>query len=232
MQDRIVEEYFNHATAAGYDDRAQRISSMMDNLHFLIGLILQDLPADARILCVGAGTGTEIIRLAQRFPGWRFTGVDPSAAMLDICRKRLQENDLASRCELIQGYVVDAPAAASFDGALCLLVAHFLRGDDRQALFDGISHRLQPGGCLINAEISFDLDSPQFDPMLAQWKAIHRHAGATEESLAGLSHQLREIIAVVPPETTETLLRNSGLTLPVQFFQSLLVRAWYSRKLP
>lgn len=230
MNDKIVSEFFNRNTAAGYDDRAQRIASIMDNLHFLIRLILQELPHDARILCIGVGTGSEIIRLAETFPQWRFTGVDPSAAMLDVCRRRIEENDLSSRCELIHGYVQDVADMEAFDGALCLLVAHFLKGVDRQALFDGITRRMRPSAYLINAEIGFDLDSPEFDSMLEQWKAVHRHAGATDENLAGMRHQLEEIIAVVPPETTEALMRNSGLSLPVQFFQSLLMRAWYSRK--
>lgn len=231
MADQIVTEFFNAGTAAGYDDRAQRINSIMDNLHFLIGLVLRDLPAEANILCVGVGTGAEIIRLAEQFPRWRFTGVDPSAAMLDVCRRRVQESDLSSRCKLVHGYVTDVAEEEAFDGALCLLVAHFLKGADRQALFDAITNRLRSNGYLINAEICFDLHSPQFDSMLEQWKAMHRHAGATDESLAGIRHQLEEIIAVVSPEITEALLRNSGLTLPVQFFQSLLIRAWYGCKL-
>jgi len=114
---------------------------------------------------------------------------------------------------------------------LCLLVAHFLKqADGRQALFDGMARRLKPHGYLINAEIAFDLGSPEFDDIIDQWAAMHRAAGATEESLAGLPRQLRETIAVLPPASTEALLRNSGLPLPVQFFQSLLIRAWYSRK--
>jgi tRNA (cmo5U34)-methyltransferase len=151
--------------------------------------------------------------------------------MLDVCRRRVEESGLSSRCELFHGYVADVAEEAAFDGALCLLVAHFLKGADRQALFDGISRRLRPNGCLITAEISFDLDSPLFESMLEQWKALHRHAGATDENLAGMAHMLRETISVIAPETTEILLQNSGLPLPVQFFQSLLIRAWYGRKL-
>jgi len=37
-------------------------------MHLLIGSLLSDLRADARVLCVGAGTKAELIYLAQRFP--------------------------------------------------------------------------------------------------------------------------------------------------------------------
>jgi len=101
--EEIVMQFFNKSASEGYDERAQRIGAINDNLHFLIRLILQDLPWDARILCVGVGTGMEMVRLAQVFPGWRFTGVDPSGAMLDVCRQRLREAGFESRCELIEG---------------------------------------------------------------------------------------------------------------------------------
>jgi tRNA (cmo5U34)-methyltransferase len=231
MKDRIVAEFFNRDVASGYDARTQRTAALIDNLHFLIRLVLEGLPANARILCIGVGTGSEMARLAEIFPGWHFTGVDPSAAMLDICRQRVRDQRLEARCELIEGYVADAPTGEPFDAVLCLLVAHFLKElAERQALFDEMVSRLRPGGYLVNAEICADVDSPLFDALLVQWKAMHRHAGATEENLANVEQTLRETIAVLPPATTESLLRNSGLPLPVQFFQSLLIRAWYSRK--
>lgn len=229
--DEIVANYFNKNTSEGYDERAQRTGSINDNLHFLIRLILQALPEDARILCVGVGTGAEIVRLAQVFPQWRFTGVDPSESMLDVCRKRLRESGVAARCELIHGYLADVGETQAFDAILCLLVAHFLKDPaQRQALFDGMARRLKPDGYLVHAEISFDLDSPEFDDIIGTWLAMHRCAGATDESLAATPRLLRETIAVLPPAATEQLLRNSGFPLPIQFFQSLLIRAWYSRK--
>jgi len=229
--EQIVAAFFNESFSKGYDERAQRTGAINDNLHFMIRLILQDLPDDARILCVGVGTGMEIVRLAQLFPRWRFTGVDPSESMLAVCRERLQEAGIGQRCELIHGYLADIGTTPAFDAVLCLLVAHFLRdGAERQALFEGMAQRLKPNGYLINAEISFDLDSPEFDDIVGKWSAMHRVAGASDESLTGLSRQLREVIGVLPPASTEALLRNSGLPLPIQFFQSLLIRAWYSRK--
>jgi tRNA (cmo5U34)-methyltransferase len=74
--------------AASYDSQWAKLSPVSACLHFLIGTVLSDLPDDARILCVGAGTGAEMIYLAQQFPGWRLTAVEPSAPMLEVCRSR------------------------------------------------------------------------------------------------------------------------------------------------
>ena len=70
--------------AAGYEKQWARMAPIRDGLHFLLESIFADLPADARMLCVGAGTGAELAYLARTFPRWRFTAVDPSGAMLDV----------------------------------------------------------------------------------------------------------------------------------------------------
>jgi len=81
---------FDKAHAAGYDQRFAKLAPMKEALHLLLRLLFSEFPAEARILCVGAGTGAELLYLAQAFPQWRFTAVDPSAPMLDICRQRAQ----------------------------------------------------------------------------------------------------------------------------------------------
>jgi tRNA (cmo5U34)-methyltransferase len=46
--------------AAGYDERWARMSPVRDGLYFLLESVFVDLPADARILCIGVGTGAEL----------------------------------------------------------------------------------------------------------------------------------------------------------------------------
>ena len=78
--------------ASPYDQKWSRVAAFRDGLHLLIGSIFRDLPNNARVLCVGAGTGAEIGYLAGRFPAWTFTAVEPSAGMLDVCRRRAAES--------------------------------------------------------------------------------------------------------------------------------------------
>jgi tRNA (cmo5U34)-methyltransferase len=59
---------------------------------------------------------------------------------------------------------------------------------------------------------------------------MHRFAGATTQEADNMIKALQEHVAVVPPAVIERHLGSSGLSEPVQFFQSLLIHAWYARK--
>jgi tRNA (cmo5U34)-methyltransferase len=217
-------------TARVYDERNKQLAPIIDNLHFLIRLILKDAPVRARVLCVGVGTGGEILSLSKTFPEWTFVGIDPSIGMLDVCRERLSNAGVLNRCELIHGYVHDVPQGENFDAALSILVAHFVKREDRLNFYRAMCDRLCTNGILINVEISFDLKSQEFPLMLRNWEAIQSMMGATAESLANLSMQLREMLTVLSPIETESLLNQSGIHLPVRFFQAFMISGWYGIK--
>ena len=98
MQNQESSIVFDQERASSYDKRFAKLAPLNDALYLLIRLVLSELPANARILCVGVGTGSELINLAQTFPQWQFTAVEPAAPMLDICRQRTEECGIASRC--------------------------------------------------------------------------------------------------------------------------------------
>lgn len=224
----------DHFTEAAkvYDEKNRQLAPIADNMHFLIRLILKNAPVRARILCVGVGTGAEILSLSKAFPEWTFVGIDPSIGMLDVCRQRLESAGVVDRCELIHGYVHDLPSGENFDVALSILVAHFVKREERLGFYQAMSSRLRPGGFLINTEISFDLNSQEFPLMLKNWETVQILMGATPESLANLSQVLHEMLSVMSPVETENLLRQSGIHLPVRFFQAFMINGWYGLKNP
>ncbi len=226
-----VIDHFTEA-AKVYDEKNRQLAPIADNMHFLIRLILKNAPVRARALCVGVGTGAEILSLSKAFPEWTFVGVDPSIGMLNVCRERLETAGVLNRCELIQGYVHDVPPGENFDVALSVLVAHFVKREDRLSFYQAMSSRLHPNGVLINTEISYDLNSPEFPLMLKNWEAVQLLMGATPESLANLSQVLREMLSVMSPTETENLLKQSGIQLPVRFFQAFMISGWYGTKNP
>lgn len=213
-----------------YDERNRQIAPIVDNLHFLIRLVLKDAPIRSRVLCVGVGTGAEILSLSKAFPEWRFTGVDPSIGMLDVCRERLGNAGIVDRCELVHGYVDDLPQGEHFDVAISILVAHFVKREERLNFYRGMWVRLCAKGILVTSEISFDLQSQEFPLMVKNWAEVQSLLGATPESLANLPVMLREMLTVISPSETEGILRQCGMSLPVRFFQAFMISGWYGIK--
>jgi len=213
-----------------YDERNRPLASIAKCLHFLIQLVLRDLPDQAHVLCVGVGTGADMLSLAKAFPAWTFVGVDPSSAMLDVCREKLRDAGVSDRCHLVHGDVHDLASDQAFDVALSILVAHFVAREDRVPFYKGMCDRLHNNGTLVTAEISFDLDSAAFPEMLKNWEGVQSLMGATPESLATLPRQLKEMLTVISPTETEHLLRQSGIQDPVRFFQAFMVCGWHGKK--
>ena len=147
---------FNEDHARVYDSQFAALSGIKACIHLLTEACLGGLPDHARILIAGAGTGAEARYLAPRFPGWRFTLVDPSAPMLAIARAHAEAEGFAGRCSFHAAYVSDTPMDAH-DGAPSLLVSHFLtEAPARQAYFADIAARMKPGGRLVANAVTLE----------------------------------------------------------------------------
>lgn len=232
MQDREAPAPFDRKHAASYDEQWAKLAPLRDATHLLLRMVLSDLRDDARVLCVGVGTGSELLYLAQAFPGWRFTAVDPSASMLDVCRRRAEEDGIASRCAFHMGYLDTLPASDAFDAATCLLVSHFLLQEERQReFFAGIASRLRPDGLLVTSALASGAPGAYPD-LLEVWMRMQRYTGASAETVARLREVYGRDVAVLPPARVASLLASSGFPAPVPFFQSLLIHAWYARRAP
>lgn len=225
-----MSQFFNKQASQNYDDKNSKLASISDCMHFLIRLTLKDLPQRSRILCVGVGTGAEILSLSKEFPQWTFVGLDPSESMLEVCRERLEKAGVLQRCELIVGYIQDLPSTEQFDAVLSILVGHFVKPEERLRFYTNMVARTRKDGYFIDAEISFDLESPEFTSMLKNWEQVQSLMGATTESLASLPTQLKEILTVLPPHRVERLMIESGIKNPIRFFQAFMISAWYGIK--
>ena len=221
--------FFSQEVAEAYDRRNTGLAPISDNLHFLMRLALADLPDDARVLCVGVGTGAEILSLARARSGWTFVGVDPSREMLEVGRHRLDQAGVLDRCTLVEGYV-EAVEETGFDAVISLLVAHFIQRPERPAFYAAVHDRLKPGGRFLSAEISADLDAVSFPAMLENWKQVQTLMGATHDNLAKLPQMMREVLGVVSPAETEALWRAAGFDLPIPFFQAFMIRGWHATR--
>jgi tRNA (cmo5U34)-methyltransferase len=222
---------FDQERASSYDEKFAALAPIRDALHLLIRVILSELPADAHVLCVGAGTGLELIYLAQNFPQWRFTAVEPAAPMLDICRQKTEECGITSRCTFHEGYLDTLPTSDSFHAATCLLVSHFImQPDERSNLFRQIAARLYPNGHLVSADLACDMNTSEYQSLLEVWLRMLKYAEVPAEEVENLHASYGRDVALLSPQKVESIITKGGFELPVLFFQTLLIRAWYSKR--
>lgn len=231
MTNQEATEMFDKKRASSYDKRSNKIASMTASLHLLTRMVLSELPENAKIICVGVGTGSELINLAQSFPKWEFTALDPASAMLDICRQRIEENGFSSRCTFHDGNLDTLPTSGYYDAATCFLVSHFfMQSDERQNFFSKIASRLCPNGYLISSDLSYDMNSITYPNILEVWFRMLKYSETPSEEIEKMRNAYGDYVALVPPLEVESIIKLSGFDAPVLFYQNLLIHAWYSRR--
>jgi SAM-dependent methyltransferase len=108
---------------APYYDRGAFTHHTDAEVDFLCEVL--DLPAGARVLDVGCGTGRHAIELARR--GYRVTGVDLSAGMLGQARGKAAAAGV--EVEWIHADATEFVAAQPFDAVVCLCGSAFTMPD-------------------------------------------------------------------------------------------------------
>jgi tRNA (cmo5U34)-methyltransferase len=208
----------------GYIEGARRNVPGLDGLHRMTGLLLSEhVPADGRVVVVGAGGGLELNALAEQHPGWSFDGVDPSSDMLALARETTASS--ANRVRLHHGNICYAPEGP-YDGAVCLLVFHHISREERISTLRGIRNRLRPGSPFVLAHVSF----AQSEPDRSLWIDRHIHFGAMTEVDAEKQEAARigikERLCIMSPEEEEAFLQEVGFTGAMQFYQAYSFRGW------
>lgn len=222
MKPSEIVAMFDSDMALTYDTRMKAMGAVKAMLHLVIDMCFAPLPDSAHILCAGSGTGTEIIYLAQRRPNWRFTAVEPAAAMMAQCRKAVAEHGIADRVDCIDGYVEDLPDHPIYDGATCLLVSHFfVERAAREAFLAAIGGRMRAGAPLLLADLSTSLTGQPREEMLTLWLSALRETGMevdtqTYETLVNLSGT----------DAVSAMLAASGFEQTAEVFQAMMIRGW------
>lgn len=217
---------FDATHARNYDRQLEPIRGFKDALHLLVQGAFSRLPETARILVAGAGTAAEARYLAPLHAGWRFTLVDPSAAMLDAAREHAEAEGFVDRCTFHVGWVSDLPVQAH-DAATSLLVSHFLVDEQRRvAFFRDIADRLKPGGLLFCADLAADREHPSFATVMDLWLTLYVAPERQDSYRAMFGHG----VAAHAPAQVEEMMVQAGFAPPAACYQAALICGWVARK--
>lgn len=115
----------------------------------------QYLPSHASILEIGAGTGRYTLELARR--GYTLTAVDLSAALIEVCRKRIADEQLERQVRLVLADARNLSQVGEDKFDVVLLMGplyHLVVDADRMAAVKEAYNRLRKGGLIFSAFIS------------------------------------------------------------------------------
>jgi tRNA (cmo5U34)-methyltransferase len=214
--------FMNPAAVATYTHDTPRKVPGLADLHRMTAILLAErAPAAAHILVVGAGGGLELKAMAEAVPGWCFTGVDPSSAMLDIARETVAS--YTDRTTLLLGTVDQVPRGP-FDGAVCLLTLHFLDRSERLHTLREIRGRMKPGRALVIAHHT----SPDGNPeaWLARSATFADQTVSNTQKSANSAKAMAERLPLLTPAEEEALLLEAGFIEPKLFYAAFSFRGW------
>lgn len=204
------------------EETPRRVPGFADLHRMAMLLLAERAHAGAKILVLGAGAGLELKAFAEAQASWRFVGVDPSAEMLESARRLLRPHE--ARVRLQQGYVDDAPAGP-FDGAVCLLVLHFLSRDERLHVLRQLRRRVRPGAPLVLAHHGRPAGGEAVR-WLSLSAAFADRSGAAAASSAASGALMAERLHVLSDQEEQDLLRETGFSEVALFYAGLSFRGW------
>ncbi len=226
-------EQGNDAAMPGFSDRetaaryaqgpARQVPGFHDMQRMAALLLAERAGAEAGILVLGAGGGLELRAFADACPGWRFTGVDPSAEMLEEAARAVGPH--APRVTLHHGYIDSAPPGP-FDGATCLLTLHFVGREDRARTLAALRGRLRPGAPLVVVHHSFPRDPAGQALWLSRCAAFAVSSGIKREKAEAAVEAIAQRLPVLPPEEDEAMLRDAGFRDVALFYAAFTFRGW------
>jgi SAM-dependent methyltransferase len=201
--------WFGPSYLAVYDAYlAERTPAEVDGLEAVAGL-----RPPMRILDLGCGQGRHAIELARR--GYRVTGLDLSAYLVEVARRRAEAESL--QINFVEGDM-RRPPPGPFDAVISLFTAfgYFEQDAENLAVVRAAHDALTPGGLMVLEVINGDRVLRAFEPR--EWVSVGELVVMEERSLDRDRMRLNVKQAVIGGGFNETnefsirLYTVSGLT--------------------
>lgn len=160
-------------TMTSFDERAREWDTpdRIERAEMIARLIRETvtLPADARVIDLGAGTGLLGYALHAGGGVAHLVLAEPSAGMREVAAGKAQERGLSGVNVVDLDLAGDVPAAVPFDLAVSMLVLHHVH--DTRRVLASIHGLVRPGGAVALADL--DAEDGTFHSPDAE--GIHHH---------------------------------------------------------
>ncbi len=141
-----MDEFFA-ARAEGYDEHMlTEVEGCKEGYEKMAELI----PAGAEsLLDLGCGTGLELEKIFERFPEISVLGIDMTAEMLKLCRKKFEGKNLSLICG---DYFKTDFGINCFDAAVSFQTMHHFSKKMKEGLYRRVWESLKSGGVYIECD--------------------------------------------------------------------------------
>lgn len=180
---KTVGEAFG-AVAGTYDASRKRLVTCFDDFYgAATRFATLQLPENARVLDLGAGTGLLSLLIAGVRPDATFTLVDIAQPMLDQAASELAKRGIAH--ETVLRDLTDELPAGEYDAIVSALAIHHLDDAGKRDLYARAARALASGGVFVNAE-QVAGPTPRLDALYDElWEAEARDRGSDDAEIAG-----------------------------------------------
>ncbi|NQY79080.1 MAG: class I SAM-dependent methyltransferase [Candidatus Caenarcaniphilales bacterium] len=229
-QNTDIVEHFDKNRAAEYDKDIVSFIPGYDLIHESnLAMFREKNLAKANVLVVGAGTGKESISLASGFREVNVTAVDPSKAMLESLKSKVNDLKLVN-IDFICDYVANLKGE-SFNFANSILVMHFLpdRGEKLDYLRE-IYKRLEPMSELILVDFMKIEDECQDRAIMQAMKNYQLSISPSPEKIEEAHEKIKTNLHRITESRLFDLAEKAGFFKPIKFFQSFLIGGYILRK--
>ncbi|MBN1288031.1 MAG: class I SAM-dependent methyltransferase [Actinobacteria bacterium] len=129
-----------------------------------LDVITKQVPENGEIqmLDLGCGTGNITYQLSRKYPGYFYTGVDPSENMRNIFQERFTGNP---RIKVEDGNALEIPLGdGSVDCIVSNLALHHVKPPQRPRCAKEVARAMRRGGRLVYADRFVSFDGPPDTP--------------------------------------------------------------------
>jgi tRNA (cmo5U34)-methyltransferase len=214
--------------SSNYDRNVRQTIPFYETMHWqVIDLVKSARPDVACWLDTGCGTGYLAEIALPVFPRTCFILADPSEAMLQQARKRLQ----SARLKFLQPVgSQDLDVDAAVQVVTAIQCHHYLRAPERQRAVQSCYRVLEPGGLFITSENVAPYTDQGIAIGLERWKHFQIEQGRAPSTVE--NHLKRFNTAYFPITVSEhlTLLKTTGFQAVELFWLSHVQAGFYAVK--
>ena len=162
--------------AAEFDQFSDNYTEVMIRCvpHYLrlLSSLSECLPDDftaETILDLGCGSGNATALLLKKFPDAKYTLLDASNDMLDLCRKRFPGKNMTYHRSYFREYTFPE---SYFDLVAAGFSLHHLDSSEKQRIFPLLYKALKKGGVLTCSDLMVNKNSAEHKQFIREWQAF------------------------------------------------------------